>query len=572
MKYPLFAILLALFVFGCHEKLPDIEPVILHESDIPLFEVDSVVVLSVAPQINIRVYFSTRFEELTEEQKSEISQAIITRNGEVIHRESSIDQTGVPADTILFFDDIITEKVITCYEAFFRSGFSNSAISSRPTELCVDMRPGVLIPQMELSAESFTYNFSDNSKTLQIKNFGLIPFTWNLTSQASFLTSDVSNGLLNEGESINISLELDKTDLFTQDYNVELLLENDLDETIIISVEIHNYREEKWLISGRIVDAEYDKINDKIIAVSNVPRQIRKFDPETNLIESLSLPNIPTCISVSQDGQFAAVGYNNGFYYIDLSSMSIVEIYTEIENVFDIILAPNNWVYLSLDISGSGQSEIQCVNLDNGENFESTGGFLLYEKVAMRLHPSGEYLYCIEPISSSEIKKYDITGGIAQYLYESNTDISGHITGIWISDIGDKAFLNNKMVFNLSTVQSNEIELIGELEDGPTGNRLSTIDCSEDKICSITLKSAIGADVETYNTVQIYLKDDLSYLGEIKMPGFFNDTGFVGIYDSFTHFGFFNSDGTKFYAIATWERPLGQGPSNEWAIITKEVD
>jgi hypothetical protein len=241
MKYPLFAILLALFVFGCHEKLPDIEPVILHESDLPLFEVDSVVVLSLVPQINIRVYFSTRFEELTEEQKSEISRAIITKNGEVIHSEFLIDRTDVPADTILFFEDIITEKVITCYEAFFRGGYSISAISSRPTELCVDMRPGVLIFPMELSVDSLFFDYVSNTKTFKITNTGFDSFKWNFNHRgASYLSLDVLNDSLNGGESIDVTLEVDRTDLISAIHRVEPSIENDQGDTLFILIRIPN--------------------------------------------------------------------------------------------------------------------------------------------------------------------------------------------------------------------------------------------------------------------------------------------------------------------------------------------
>ena len=562
MKYSLLAVLLVLFALGCHEELPEIEPVILHESDSPLFKVDSTSVLSFTPELKIRVYFSSRYEELTEQQKTTIFGAKITRNGVEIHQESFVGTPIYPADTIFFFDDIITETVVTCYDIFFRG----SGVDSRPTELCVDMRPGVVIPQMEVAIDSFIYNYSDNIKTLQIKNLGFTPFTWNLSSGASFLQPNILNGILNEGETVEVILELDRSDLITQEYNVELLLENDLGETRIILVEIHNYKEEKWLVPGRIIDAKYDKISDEIIAISNLPNEIRKFDPLTNSIESLTLDVNPTCLSISQDGQFAAVGHSTGFYYVDLSSMALIENYTGIGNTFNIVLAPNNWAYLFLELPGSAFEYIQCVNLENGEVFESLGLFL-YEETKAKLHPSGDYIYAVEPTSPIGIKKFDITGGIAQYLYEGPRTLSGHLYDIWISNDGNKIFVNDKTIFNSSSIQNEDISPLGELET--EANRLGTLDCSDNKIFTISLPG--NYEVQS-NKIRMYQKDDLSFIDEIIMPSFFNNDSFNGgVVASQGYHGFFNSDGTKYYVLATWRRGSSD-LSNEWAIITIDVE
>ena len=571
MKYPLFAILLALFVFGCHEKLPDIEPVILHESDLPLFEVDSVLVLSLAPQINIRVYFSTRFEELTEEQKSEISQAIITRNGEVIHRESSIDQTGVPADTILFFDDIITEKVITCYEAFFRSGFSNSAISSRPTELCVDMRPGVLIFPMELSVDSLFFDYTSIEKTFRITNTGFDSFKWNFNHRgASYLSLDVLTDSLNGGESIDVTLEVDRTDLVSGIHRVKPSIENDQGDTLFIPLRIPNFKEEKWLISGQIIDAEYNKSSDRIIAVSEFPNEIRSFNPETNTIRTLNLNNTPTCVSISPNGLRAAVGHSTGFYYVNLLSMTLIDNFSNIGNTFDVVLGLNDWAYVFLDPPGNVGVKIQCINLLNGEVFESIGSDISEKSVA-KLHPSRDYIYSTSPTNGATIYKHDVTEGIAEYLYESSVEGTESINNFWISPDGDRIYLNNKMVYNSSPIQNEDITLIGGFGSGGSGNGFQTLDCSGFKIYSIILTSEIGSDVKTNTNVQINHKNGFSFIGQEFIPSFFYDSDFTGIYESYSHYGFINSDGDKFYAIATWEKPTSE-PSNEWAIITIDVD
>jgi len=564
MKYPFFTILLILFIAGCYEELPEVQPVILHESESPLFEIDSMSVLTESPELKIRVYFSTRYAALTPQQKEQIKIAQVRRNDTEIHELGHRDLLN---DTLFVFDDVILEPGITCYEFFFVAISGGSFVGkSRSTEICLDLRPGVVVSSMGSSVSSLRFNYLENTKTFQVKNIGFTSSSWSLTSEADFLSADISDGFLSEGESIEISLELDRTSLLTRNYLVELSIEDDKGKAFIIPVQISNFKEEKWLISGRIIDAEYDKFNDKIIAISDFPNEIRKFDPVTNSIESLSLNKTPKCISISQDGQFAAIGHSTGFYYVNLSSMTLIDNYTGIGNTFDIVLGPNNWGYIFAKMSW-GLSRVQCVNLENGEVFESLGGGI-DGKTKAKLHPSGDYIYAIDPYSLTTIKKFDITGGVAQYLYEVTDNFSIGANDFWFSDDGNKIFLNNKRVLNLSSIQGEEGSLFGELES-ELGTQLETLDCSDDKIFTIT-----SAYEEPANRVRTYQKNDLSFVGEVNLPDFFSQANNVlggKLSDSEGCSGFFNSDGTKYYVLATWKIGLYES-SNEWAIITVDVE
>jgi len=518
MKYPFFTILLILFIAGCYEELPEVQPVILHESESPLFEIDSMSVLTESPELKIRVYFSTRYAALTPQQKEQIKIAQVRRNDTEIHELGHRDLLN---DTLFVFDDVILEPGITCYEFFFVAISGGSFVGkSRSTEICLDLRPGVVVSSMGSSVSSLRFNYLENTKTFQVKNIGFTSSSWSLTSEADFLSADISDGFLSEGESIEISLELDRTSLLTRNYLVELSIEDDKGKAFIIPVQISNFKEEKWLISGRI----------------------------------------------SQDGQFAAIGHSTGFYYVNLSSMTLIDNYTGIGNTFDIVLGPNNWGYIFAKMSW-GLSRVQCVNLENGEVFESLGGGI-DGKTKAKLHPSGDYIYAIDPYSLTTIKKFDITGGVAQYLYEVTDNFSIGANDFWFSDDGNKIFLNNKRVLNLSSIQGEEGSLFGELES-ELGTQLETLDCSDDKIFTIT-----SAYEEPANRVRTYQKNDLSFVGEVNLPDFFSQANNVlggKLSDSEGCSGFFNSDGTKYYVLATWKIGLYES-SNEWAIITVDVE
>lgn len=234
MKYSLLAILLVLFAIGCYEELPEIEPVVLHESDIPLFAIDSVTVLAESPEFKMRIHYSSRYEELTEEQKSSIGTVSVAKNGNEIYRERILRTTN----TGLYFDDIILEPAIICYKFSF---VDRNRFLSRPTELCVEEGLEAVPPStMETSVDSLLFTSSENRKSFIIRNIGSEPFNWTLNPGASFLSSNISSGLLPEGLAIQATLEVDRTDLMAEEYMVEVLLENDKGVIFIMPVRILN--------------------------------------------------------------------------------------------------------------------------------------------------------------------------------------------------------------------------------------------------------------------------------------------------------------------------------------------
>jgi hypothetical protein len=97
-------------------------------------------------------------------------------------------------------------------------------------------------------------------------------------------------------------------------------------------------------LSFRVIDAEYSKLLNKIIAVASQPsNQLHIYDPVTETDTTVNLNLVPTCVSVSPDGLYAAVGHNAWISYVNLSTGTLVKTVAVTADVFDVVLADNEY-------------------------------------------------------------------------------------------------------------------------------------------------------------------------------------------------------------------------------------
>lgn len=423
---------------------------------------------------------------------------------------------------------------------------------------------------MTVSQLSLDYRYSKESLSFLIKNEGNAYFKWNWDNNSnSFLSLNPSSGNLGAGESVEVIMSLDRTNLATQDYNLETFITNDLGQSITLNILINHFEENKWLIDGNVIDVEYDRNNDVIVAVVENPNELRVYNPTNNSVTSVPLNLPPACVSVGLDGTHAAVGHNGWFSYINLSTMTLEDNYAVTANTFDIILAPNDWVYV---FPKEDQWEtIRCIDLSNGVETQHIGNSIR-ERTKVKLHPSGDYIYGADNgLSPSDFEKYDISNGTAQYLYDSpyhgDFDFNGNI---WISEDGSRLFAKSRRVFNASSNQSNDMTYNGELVGD--GNVIALDFSAAAKSVYAIFSTGNSWNEIPSNEIRKYETDFLAFKGTIDLPGFFipDGNGEGSVYSSQGYFGFFNSDGTKYYVVVKIEE--GSGAQNEWAIATIGVE
>jgi hypothetical protein len=323
------------------------------------------------------------------------------------------------------------------------------------------------------------------------------------------------------------------------------------------------------MIDAKVIDAEYDRKHDVIIVVTEYPYQLLKLDPIAESIEPIALNLLPLCVSIHPDGTKAVVGHDSKVTYVDLISMSTIEVYNVSEIAFDIVHAPNNYAYI---FPATGQwTGISCLNLNNGV-VTTSGGYSIYDKTYAKLHPSGDYIYGANTgLSPSDFEKYDITAGTASYMYDSPYHGDYSFSGnIWISDDGVRLFAKSRNVFFSSTNQNTDMtyngSLSGEanlvtLDHSSAANRIYTVEWNGDYW-----------DGRPSNTVKFYDAEYMNFQGSKQLPGFLvpNGDDEFTIYDSEGYFGFFNSEGTKFYVLVKAE--ASSGLLKDWAVAEIDVE
>ncbi len=425
------------------------------------------------------------------------------------------------------------------------------------------------LPVMTITESSINYGYFENEKSFFIRNDGNVDFNWSWDDNSnSYITVSPATGSLAKGDSIEITMAIDRTDLYSDTYNLEVFFNNNKEQTTRLPIQIKHYIEDKWIIEGSVIDAEYDKNNDVIVVVSKNPNELRVFDPSKHSVKSVALNQTPTSLSVGLNGLHAAVGHNESFSYINLSTMQIEYIYEVSANVTDIILAPNNWVYVIPERPSS--IRIRCINLLNGLETQHIG--MASPRLKIQLHPSGDYIYgATQNVGISDFLKYDIRNGTAEFLYRSPYNGTYAFDGdIWISENGNRLFAKSRNVFNSSSNRDNDITYVGRFEGN---NTIKTMDHSSaaNSIYAVFHTGSPSSETPA-NEIRKYDSRFLTFQGTIELPAFLipDGSGDGNFYNSEGHFGFFNSDGTKFHVILkSGENSVMQ---NEWAIVTVDVE
>ena len=418
---------------------------------------------------------------------------------------------------------------------------------------------------IQVTPSPLVFDYDENSKPVTIKNNSNQTVNWQLEPSASYFNIAPNSGTLNANQSSNLTLTLNRTTLDSKTYSEILSLKLAGVKISDIPVSINNFKEEKWILSGAIIDAEYDRIGNNLVVI--IGNKLFKLKPETKTADSVLLPLTGTCVSVGMNGQYAVVGHDGWISLVDLAAMRVDRTYPVSANALDVVLGPNNWAYVFPKVDQ--WQNIRCINLLTGTEMLNTGR-QIYAGTKAKLHPSGNYIYGTNNgVSPSDAEKYDIQNGQANFLYDSPYHGQYAFSGdLWMSDDGSRMFTRGRNVFWLTTSQSSDMIYAGSVDGNNVG--VQTLD-------HISLKNRVYAvyfDFLTQapqNEIKIFTGDFLNYLGTKPLPGFLVKQG--GVYQfvpSEGIFGFFNSTGTKFFTCV--RSKIVSGSPVQWAIATINVD
>jgi hypothetical protein len=474
------------------------------------------------------------------------------------------------------FNMILRKEHPFCFISLFLFGFIFCLSNCKKQDDSVVGNSNVeepVVSDLVITPNQSHFGYFQDTTTLFIKNIGKTAFDWSLKEQLDFVDFSIVSGNLDAGDSILITLVLDRTDLGSSDKTFKATFENSHDFEEQLSIRAKHHIEEKLLLEYPIVDAEYDNNNDVIIAITSQGELLLRINPETKEIDVLEVHKIPLCVSISPDGKYAAVGQSGAVSYINLETFTLEKIYSTNTRPSDIVLGGNDWVYLFPDNTGLGWKWINCLYLPSGGIIPNEGSHVWGNNKAKR-HPSGNYIYAVtNGISSAGAEKYDISEGVAKHLYDSPW--AQHFNGnIWISEDGSRLYSKGRSVFTSSQDQNIDMTSQAELPADHIFQKIVELDESmtANKVYAIYYTMEDGFPFAHPERFIRKHNAHAEYRGKIKMPQFLvpDGNGNGALYPGNPRYCFFNNDGTKIHVLATAE--VKDAYEDHWALVSFDVE
>ena len=402
------------------------------------------------------------------------------------------------------------------------------------------------------------------SATLNISNTGNIGFAYSVEAATNHITlPSNTSGSLAPYQGTDITVSIDKEAILAD--HTEPSLNVTIDGTV---VNVPIVFEKKQMLSKDIIDAEYSKAKDMIVFIAS-DLTLNIYDAATKTTDEVTLPYVPTCVSISPDGTKAVVGHDAHLTYINLETKQILTENDISCYASDVVLAPSGWAYA---FPRTDQWEhIRCIDVtiqNSAEHLHT--GYEIRGGTMAKLHPSGKYIYGISNnISPSDIEKYDIRSGTANYLYDSPYHGDYAMGGnLWFTEDGSRIISQCGTVFKSSEIEDLDIMYNGKitLESGSYYNkRIEFIDHLE-----LSKSFYIIPQGEYYQDpnppfLYIYNSDNLTLKSKKTLESYYvtDSYGEVTVYPAEPYFVFANSNGEEVYVLT---KAVGSGLIHEWAI------
>lgn len=404
------------------------------------------------------------------------------------------------------------------------------------------------LPQLEILTRQLVVDEHSDIVEVSFKNTGNIPLIWELDHSDSYLEVSPFKGKIAPGEVVVVDVKVFKEELSEGVYSSRLFLNTDQEIYEQIYLQIVSYEESKWLLDERIIDAEYDKNLNRIIAVTNQDNLLI-IDPIKKEVQSIPLALPAVCVSVHPDGKSALVGHIAALSHVDLSGKRVLKQVGLPFEIFDVAMGKTEWAYISS--SGYNIDGLYNFNLETGQ-LEKAYDFSIYARSRLKIDPSGNYLFCANTtIMPSGVTKVDISGGLAKYSnnlpYHGDFAIAGDV---WFSEDGDEFFAKSGHVFQIANGSVFDMTHVGSLH--PT-HYFSTIAHSSmhGRIFGIHNPGVIHGDQSLGIDILAKYNTNFQLLEESRLPGFIRKSpqGAIDVIPSNSLFGFFSADGKYYYVL-----------------------
>ena len=422
----------------------------------------------------------------------------------------------------------------------------------------------------QCSVTSLNFESLD-SKSFTLFNTGQNPVSWQITGIPVWLNISPSSGLLSSGYSISVSATPNSNNITVgQNYSASLQIVNNSGTgslTIAVNltaIGIHSGNEQS--IDGIVTDAEYNHENGIMAICTKSPNSLIIINTNTDESHTISFDKTPNCVSISEDGHKAVVGYSVSYVSsINIDSLKITRDYSINCIPYDIVFGENGWCYITPTVDQ--WVFFRSLNLNSGVLINGTNQSMLYEKTIIRKIPGKPYLVGTRTtLSPSGILIFDITKGRASDTISYYHESTGNI---WISEDGSKLYAGNRNVYNLPAYDYqyhvNAPPLFGQIE---SASSITSLD--ECPSINSIFSTYAYSDISGYSS----LIEQSSTLNLNKTKEFYasitavTENGIKSYYESTVWYIFVNKSGSNLYAIKNLKSKYNK---NYWVIETIQL-
>ncbi|MBI9038622.1 MAG: hypothetical protein JEY97_10855 [Bacteroidales bacterium] len=294
-----------------------------------------------------------------------------------------------------------------------------------------------------LEKEELDFSYDNNFLSFSINNNSDETMGWTASSNDGFICFSKSLGFLEVNASEKIVVSIKRNELEGDSISSEITIKTSTGDFHTINVYISNYPENKIRVNYQILDAEYDKIHNRLFLLPIQHKFIDIYNVDEKTFDRIDCSEFYFDIEVSADGKYlGATEVFADLSKIDIEKKEVVNQYDLKGEVESFVYAPNNKVYL---FPRYYNPCFQYIDLNSHQISTCDLNFISDGMIA-QLHPSGKYIYGIT--NDWNIVKIDIQTEEPKLCYKLTSFNIGKF--LWIPGDGNKIITSNKQILNIN--------------------------------------------------------------------------------------------------------------------------
>lgn len=463
--------------------------------------------------------------------------------------------------------NILKDDIISAYNTHYATLIVNVEDVGMISFMVVYENNG--LPVLQCLPASLDFKSAD-SKIITIKNTSDGLLKWSITGLPEWLSVYPASGSLLKDytATVEVTINQDKINLEEEVSGSFQITGNSTtgDLTIPVHVDrIVTIPEGIMNINGIVTDAEYNQNAGIMAIVTKSPDKLILINTNTNESDTLPLPKSPACISISEDGHKAMIGYNvSSVAFIDIDNLQILKELVINCIPYDIVLGDNNWCYIT-PLTDQWE-HLHSLNISTGELITGSDWSLIYEKTMIRKLPSRPYMIGTQTtLSPTHVLIFDLTKG------KAGDTISSYFTNLgnfWISKDGARMYASSGTIYRIpeydSLYHTGDPQVYGQLYQGFMG--INALDECPDSSFIYFATAWFDFILQPNPVIEQFNYITLNKVRNFNLsPVYFTENGTRKLYETSARYIFVKKDGSKLYAIKNIQRYYNK---NFWTIQT----